>query len=91
MAFCTIVLFQLFYVIEVSSENRGFASFNKWVLAAAALGMLLQFAVVNAASLEPVFRTTALGARDWLTALGLGFTAILVPELVRAAKKAVHA
>ncbi|MEM0475801.1 MAG: HAD-IC family P-type ATPase, partial [Candidatus Norongarragalinales archaeon] len=84
MAFCVIVFFQLFYSIEISSEKRGFRALNKWIFAAVGVGFALQFAVVNAAPLEPVFRTTALAARDWLLATGLGFTAILIPELFRA-------
>src|SRR5690606_3935709 len=69
MAFTTLVLFQLFNVLNARSDERSAFSGlfrNVWLWVAIALALLLQAAVVYVPFLQLAFSTVSLTASDWL-------------------------
>ncbi|MEZ5817430.1 MAG: cation-translocating P-type ATPase [Hyphomicrobiaceae bacterium] len=86
MAFTTLMLFQLVNVFCSRSTTRSaFADFlsNRWLLAALALSMLLQLAVLYVPSLQVAFRTVPLGAWDWTIAGATAGSLLVVTELAK--------
>jgi Ca2+-transporting ATPase len=70
MAFTTLVLFQLFNLLNARSDTQSaFAGLfhNPWLWGALALSVLLQFAVLSVPFLQRAFDTVPLRASDWLT------------------------
>ena len=69
MAFTTMMLFQVFNVLNSRSDEqsafRGLFS-NKWLWIALAVSLLLQVAVIHAPFLQVAFSTQALTLGDWL-------------------------
>jgi Ca2+-transporting ATPase len=69
MAFTTLMLFQIFNVLNARSDERSaFARLftNRWLWLALAGSLALQALVVHAPFLQRAFGTVALGADDWL-------------------------
>src|SRR5690606_41203254 len=69
MAFTTLVLFQLFNVVNArSDEQSAFHGLlrNHWLWAAIGLSLVLQVAVVYLPFLQEAFSTVSLTATDWL-------------------------
>jgi Ca2+-transporting ATPase len=69
MAFTTLMLFQLFNVINARSDERSaFVHLftNRWLWAAIAGSLLLQVFVVYVPFLQRAFGTIGLGAEDWI-------------------------
>jgi len=69
MAFNTLMLFQVFNVLNTRSDkhsafHRPFR--NKWLLAALGLSLVLQVAVIYTPFLQLAFGTVSLSGRDWL-------------------------
>jgi Ca2+-transporting ATPase len=68
MAFTTLMLFQIFNVVNARSDDRSaFAGLltNPWLWLAIAVSLALQAAVVYAPFLQRAFGTTALSGGDW--------------------------
>jgi Ca2+-transporting ATPase len=68
MAFTTLMLFQIFNVVNARSDDRSaFAGLlaNPWLWLAMAVSVALQAAVVYAPFLQRAFGTTALSGADW--------------------------
>jgi P-type Ca2+ transporter type 2C len=69
MAFTTLMIFQLFNVLNARSDERSaFARLfsNAWLWGAIGLAILLQIAVVYVPVLQQAFSTVALSPTDWL-------------------------
>jgi Ca2+-transporting ATPase len=69
MAFTTLMLFQIFNVLNARSDERSaFVHLftNAWLWAAIAGSVALQVVVVYLPFLQRAFGTTALGGRDWV-------------------------
>jgi Ca2+-transporting ATPase len=69
MAFTTLMLFQIFNVVNArSDEQSAFAHLfaNGWLWAAIALSLALQVAVVYVPFLQRAFGTVAMSPEDWL-------------------------
>src|SRR6185312_12972575 len=69
MAFTTLMLFQIFNVLNARSDERSaFVHLftNGWLWAALGGSLALQMLVVHAPFLQRAFGTTALSAGDWL-------------------------
>jgi Ca2+-transporting ATPase len=69
MAFTTLMLFQIFNVVNARSDDRSaFVHLftNAWLWAAVGASVVLQVAVVYVPFLQRAFGTVALGAGDWL-------------------------
>jgi Ca2+-transporting ATPase len=83
MAFTTLMLFQVFNVINARSEDRSaFADLfaNGWLWAAIAGSVLLQICVVHVPLLQHAFGTTALEAGDWMFSVAVASSVLWVRE-----------
>ena len=84
MAFTTLMLFQIFNVINARSDERSaFAELfvNAWLWAAMAGSIMLQILVVYVPLLQRAFGTTDLSVRDWLFCVAVASSVLWVREL----------
>lgn len=84
MAFTTLVLFQLFNVLNARSDRR--SAFrrlfdNPWLWGALAFSLALQFAVIYLPFLQRAFDTVALSVTDWGLCALVGSSVLWVREL----------
>ncbi|HEU4522382.1 MAG TPA: cation-translocating P-type ATPase, partial [Thermoanaerobaculia bacterium] len=86
MAFTTLMLFQIFNVLNARSDTRsafvGLLS-NHWLWGAIALSILLQVAVIYMPFLQRAFGTVALTPLDWLRCLGMASMVLWFRELTK--------
>ncbi len=85
LAFTTFVLFQVFNVFNARSEknstfNKHFFA-NKMLWLALASVILLQILVIHWPPAQTLFHTTALTQPDWLMAIGVSASILLLEEL----------
>jgi Ca2+-transporting ATPase len=83
MAFITLMLFQLFNVLNARSDER--SAFhglfrNAWLWGAVLLSLLLQFLVVYAPFLQPAFGTVALSPSNWLICTAVASSVLWLRE-----------
>ena len=86
-AFTVLVLAQLVNTVNARSDVtsiRGQLLVNRWLVAAVALSLALQVAIVQWPALNGPFGTTPLGLTDWLVAASLASTVAVVSELRKA-------
>ncbi|MCS6773325.1 MAG: cation-translocating P-type ATPase [Thermoflexales bacterium] len=95
MTFTTLVLGQLFNVLNARSDRRsafdGLLS-NRWLWLALALSLTLQVLVIYAPPLQRAFGTVALSLGDWLTCTVAASSVLWARELyklIRARRRAV--
>ena len=84
MALTTLVMFQLFNVLNARSDERSAFSglfSNRWLWAALGLSLLLQAAVVYVPSLQHAFSTVSLSVNDWLICIGVASSVLWSREL----------
>jgi Ca2+-transporting ATPase len=85
MAFTTFVVFQLFNVLNARNETGSVlrrASLENWRLwTALAVVAALQVGVVYSPPAQSLFRTGPLSATDWLVAISVGASILVVEEL----------
>ncbi len=84
MAFTTLMLFQIFNVINARSDDRSaFAHLfvNAWLWAAIAGSIVLQVLVVHVSWLQRAFGTTDLTGRDWLFCAAVASSVLWLREL----------
>jgi Ca2+-transporting ATPase len=84
MAFTTLVLFQMFNVLNARSEVRSaFVGLfrNHWLWAAIGLSLVLQLAVVYVPVLQQAFTTAPLSAGDWLRCACVASSVLWIREL----------
>jgi P-type Ca2+ transporter type 2C len=84
MTFTTLVLFQMFNVLNARSEERSaFAGLltNNWLWASIGLSLALQIAAVYAPFLQQALVTTALSPSDWLRATVVASSVLWIREL----------
>ncbi len=84
MAFTTLVLFQIFNVLNARSDERSaFAGLfaNTWLWAAIAGSVLLQAAVVHVPVLQRAFSTVALSGGDWLFCTAVASSVLWLREI----------
>jgi Ca2+-transporting ATPase len=84
MAFTTLVLLNLFNVINARSEEQSaFVGLftNKWLWGSIALSFLLQIAVIYLPFLQQAFSTVALSLEDWLRCMLVGSSVLWLREL----------
>jgi Ca2+-transporting ATPase len=87
MAFTTLMLFQIFNVVNARSDER--SAFrrlftNPWLWTAIAASVALQVAVVHAPFLQRAFGTASLGATDWLFCAAVASSVLWLRELSKA-------
>ncbi len=83
MAFTTLVLFQLFNVLNARSDERSafYRLFgNPWLWGAVALSFALQALVVYLPGLQRAFSTVPLSLSDWLICLGVASSVLWLVE-----------
>jgi Ca2+-transporting ATPase len=83
MAFTTLMLFQLFNVLNARSDERSAFSElfqNPWLWGAVLLSLLLQFLVVYAPFLQPAFGTVGLSSMDWLLCAAIASSVLWLRE-----------
>jgi len=87
MAFTTLVLFQMFNVLNARSDDR--SAFhrlftNGWLWTALGGSILLQVLVVHVPFLQRAFGTTPLSAADWVVCFGVASTVLWIREASKA-------
>jgi Ca2+-transporting ATPase len=83
MAFTTLMLFQMFNVLNArSDEQTAFRQLftNPWLWGAVGVSAVLQVAVVYTPFLQNAFGTTALTPRDWLVCTAVASSVLWVRE-----------
>jgi Ca2+-transporting ATPase len=86
MVFCTIVFFELFFVLNCRSENKSVfkkgISDNKKLLLALLASFVLQLLAIYFPPFQKIFKTVALEFKELLITLALSATSLLVlPEI----------
>jgi Ca2+-transporting ATPase len=84
MAFTTLMLFQIFNVVNARSDRiSAFAGLftNHWLWTAMALSVALQVAVVYVPGLQQAFGTVGLSAGDWLRCIAIASSVLWVREI----------
>jgi Ca2+-transporting ATPase len=84
MAFTTLMLFQIFNVVNARSDERSaFARLftNKWLWIALGASVALQVLVVSIPFLQRAFGTVALSAGDWLFCTAVASSVLWLREI----------
>ena len=84
MAFTTLMLFQMFNVINArSDEQSAFAHLftNRWLWTAIGLSVALQVAVVYVPVLQRAFGTVGLGGGDWIRCAAVASSVLWLREI----------
>jgi Ca2+-transporting ATPase len=84
MAFTTLMLFQMFNVVNARSDERSaFAHLftNGWLWTAMGASVLLQVAVVHLPFLQRAFGTTPLSAGDWMECAAIASSVLWITEI----------
>jgi len=84
MAFTTLMLFQIFNVVNArSDEQSAFVHLftNRWLWTAMGVSVALQVAVVHVPGLQRAFGTVGLNGKDWLYCLMVASSVLWVREI----------
>jgi P-type Ca2+ transporter type 2C len=91
MAFTTLMLFQLFNVVNARSDERSAFSdlfTNQWLWAAIELSILLHMFVLYVPFLQEAFSTVSLSASDWLACAAVASSVLWLRELSKVMTRA---
>ena len=94
MAFTTLMLFQIFNVINARSDERsGFTHLftNGWLWAAVLVSVLLQILVVYVPFLQRAFGTVTLTSEDWMFCVAVASSVLWLLEISKLARRFVRA
>jgi Ca2+-transporting ATPase len=86
IAFTALVLFQLFNVLNLQSEEESFFKtlfLNKWLVGAVIVSLALQFVIIYVPFFNSVFGTVPLSLKDWLAATAVSASILVFGELVK--------
>jgi Ca2+-transporting ATPase len=85
IAFTTIVMFEEFNAFNFRSFKQPLFKLkrNYWLLIAVAGTLILQIIIVHTPFLQPLFRTTALSLREWLTIVAVSSSILIIGEAVK--------
>lgn len=90
MAFTTLVMFQLFNVLNARSDERsafhGLLT-NRWLWGAIALSVVLQALVIYVPPMQNAFSTTALTFADWIYCAAVASSVLWLRELSKTLKQ----
>ena len=78
VAFTTVVIFEMVRVQSVRMKYRIGLFSNMKLIAAMAVSIMLQVAVIYIPVLQPIFSTTALGIADWIEIMAVSSTVMIV-------------
>jgi Ca2+-transporting ATPase len=87
MAFTTLMLFQIFNVLDARSDERSAFTrlfTNKWLWIALCASVLLQVAVVYVPPLQRAFGTVALSWTDWVRSVAVASSVLWLTETKKA-------
>ncbi|MBD3318292.1 calcium-translocating P-type ATPase, SERCA-type [Candidatus Woesearchaeota archaeon] len=91
MAFTTLVLFQLFNVLNQRSETKSIFTVglwsNKWLIGAVLLSFGLQIASVHLGIFNTLFETIPLSFMDWMIAAAVASSVLIFGEIVKLFRK----
>lgn len=93
MAFTTLMVFQIFNVINARSDERSAFTrlfTNRWLWAAMGGSMALQVLVVYVPFLQRAFGTVGLSGRDWVFAIGVASSVLWLRELSKLVARVRH-
>jgi P-type Ca2+ transporter type 2C len=93
MAFTTLMLFQMFNVVNARSDERSaFVHLftNRWLWGAVAGSVALQFLVVYVPFLQRAFGTIGLTARDWIFCIAVASSVLWLREATKLIGQAKH-
>ena len=94
MAFTTLMLFQMFNVINARSDDESAFHHlftNRWLWAAVAGSIVLQLAAVYVPFLQQAFGTVALSAKDWLLCATVASSVLWLREVSKIVSRAIGA
>ena len=84
----TLAVFQWFNAFNCRSENKSIFRMNffsnKWLIAATFIVVFLQLLAVYHPMMQKILRTTALELSDWLIAVAIAFSIIIIEEIRKA-------
>jgi len=90
MAFTTLMIFQLFNVLNARSDERsaidGLFS-NVWLWGAIGLALLLQVGVIYVPVLQQAFSTVSLSLGDWMRCVAVASSVLWLRELSKAIRR----
>jgi Ca2+-transporting ATPase len=91
VAFCTLVLFQMFFVFSARSERRtvfglGIRS-NMKLVYAVLVSIGLQLVVVYLPVFNEVFRTEPIGLSEWLIIIPIALSALIINDIWKVIKR----
>jgi Ca2+-transporting ATPase len=92
MAFTTLMLFQVFNVLNARSDERSaFARLftNGWLWGAMGVSLLLQLLVIHAPWLQRAFGTVALSGGDWLFCAAVASSVLWLREISKLVSRLV--
>jgi Ca2+-transporting ATPase len=84
MAFTTLMLFQIFNVINARSDERSAFNHlftNRWLWTAVLVSVLLQILVVYVPFLQRAFGTVTLSSEDWLFCVAIASSVLWLREI----------
>jgi Ca2+-transporting ATPase len=90
MAFTTLMLFQLFNVLNARSDERSAFTHlfrNRWLWGSIALALLLQMLVLYVPALQRAFGTVGLSSADWLRCLAVASSVLWLREASKLATR----
>jgi Ca2+-transporting ATPase len=93
MAFTTLMLFQMFNVLNARSDERSaFVHLftNHWLWMALGMSMALQFVVIYTPFLQRAFGTVSLSAQDWLFCAAVASSVLWLREMSKLAGRVVR-
>ena len=84
VGFCTIIMFQMFFVFSIRSEDRliartGLRS-NPKLVYAVLISIALQLMVVYVPIMNPIFKTVPIGLEEWAVIIPIALTAMVANE-----------
>ena len=92
MAFTTLMLFQMFNVLNARSDERSaFVHLftNHWLWTALGVSLLLQVVVIYTPFLQRAFGTVSLSAQDWLFCVAIASSVLWLREISKLVARAL--
>ncbi|MBE0477256.1 MAG: HAD-IC family P-type ATPase [Coriobacteriia bacterium] len=87
VAFTTLVAFEWFRALSTRSQEHNLWEIglftNRWLLAGIGVAAALQVAVVHVPAAQEAFRTVALSPAEWLRALAVGSSVMVLDEALK--------
>jgi Ca2+-transporting ATPase len=93
MAFTTLMLFQMFNVVNARSDDQSaFARLfsNRWLWTAIGVSLALQVAVVYVPLLQRAFATVGLQSQDWIRCVAVASSVLWIREIGKLAGRLVR-